>query len=161
MKKRSSRKTAPAARKKAVKSAEREATEKPTGRTELRKSSQGGPAIVGIGASAGGLEAFMRLLSNLAPDTGLAYVVVQHLPREHDSLLPELLGRSTTIPVVQAGDGMRIEADHAYVIPPDTTMTVIDGSLHLVRRPQGRGVHLPVDAFLSSLAEVHARARSQ
>src|SRR5690348_6155677 len=135
MKKRSSRKTASTARKKAAKSVEREATEKPTGRTEPRRSSLGGPGIVGIGASAGGLEAFMRLLSNLAPDTGLAYVVVQHLPREHDSLLPELLGRSTTIPVVQAGDGMRIEANHAYVIPPDTTMTLIDGSLHLVQRP--------------------------
>ena len=85
------RKKAPAARKKAVKSAERETTEKPMGQTEPRKSSVGGPGVVGIGASAGGLEAFMRLLSNLAPDTGLAYVLVQHLSREHDSLLPELL----------------------------------------------------------------------
>jgi len=130
----------------------RKARPKPSAKTA---TSRDGPHIVGIGASAGGLEAFTRLLGGLAPDIGLAYVLVQHLSREHESLLPELLGRATTIPVAQAEDGTQIQADHAYVIPPNVTMTVNDSRLHLVQRPHGRGVHLPVDAFLSSLAEVH------
>ncbi|HUQ21075.1 MAG TPA: chemotaxis protein CheB, partial [Gemmatimonadaceae bacterium] len=113
------------------------------------------PGVVGIGASAGGLDAFSRLLHNLERDTGLAYVLVQHLSPEHESSLPELLGRAATIPVTQAQDGMVMEADHVYVIPPAKTMTVTDGHIRLVRRPKGRGLHLPIDTFLQSLAEVH------
>jgi len=144
MKKRNSPKAAPAAQKKPrAKSAKGKANEKPTSVAKAATSSASGPGIVGIGASAGGLEAFGRLLSHLAPHTGLAYVLVQHLAREHESLLPQLLGRATTIPVVQASDGIHMEADHAYVIPPNTTMTVTDGRLHLVRRPQGRGAGVP------------------
>ncbi|HWW86318.1 MAG TPA: chemotaxis protein CheB, partial [Vicinamibacterales bacterium] len=111
--------------------------------------------IVGIGASAGGLDAFLRLLHHLPSGTGLAYVFVQHLDPTHESLLPELLGRASALPVVQAVDGVRIEADHAYVIPPNTTMTVTDGHLRLVARKKGPGPHLPIDAFLCSLADVH------
>jgi two-component system CheB/CheR fusion protein len=113
------------------------------------------PTIVGIGASAGGLEAFSRLIGNLSPNTGLAYVLVQHLDPRHESVLPELLGRATTVTVVQAADGMKIEADRAYVIPPNVTMTVTDGHLRLVQRPPGESPHLSIDAFLCSLAEVH------
>src|SRR4029079_10019121 len=108
-----------------------------------RKSAPDRPHIVGIGASAGVLEAFTRLLGGLAPDTRLADVLVQHLSREHESLLPELLGRATTIPVAQAEDGTQIQADHAYVIPPNVTMTVNDSRLHLVQRPHGRGLDTP------------------
>src|SRR5579862_2372210 len=111
--------------------------------------------IVGIGASAGGLDAFLRLLHHLPPKTGLAYVFVQHLHPTHESLLPELLGRASPIPVVEAMDSMRLDADHAYVIPPNTTLTVTDGHLQLVARKKGPGPHLPVDAFLCSLADVH------
>lgn len=113
------------------------------------------PTIVGIGASAGGLEALTRLLHSLSRDTGLAYVVIQHLARDHESVLSDLLGRAAPIPVEQARDGIRIDADHAYVIPPDATMTVTDGHLRLVRRAKAQGLHLPIDTFLSSLADVH------
>jgi len=111
--------------------------------------------IVGVGASAGGLEAFSRLIGDLPANTGLAYVLVQHLDPRHDSMLAELLGRATAVPVVQATDGMTIEADHAYVIPPNATMTVADGHLRLVQRAATGGLHLSIDAFLCSLAEVH------
>ena len=111
--------------------------------------------VVGIGASAGGLDAFVRLLQHLPSNTGLAYVFVQHLDPTHESLLPELLGRASAIPVVQAVDGMGLDADHAYVIPPNTTMTVTDGHVRLVARKKGPGPHLPIDAFLCSLADVH------
>jgi two-component system CheB/CheR fusion protein len=113
------------------------------------------PSTVGIGASAGGLEAFQRLLQRLPSKTGMAYVIVQHLDPEHESLLPELLAKTSAIPVVQAFDGIAIVVDHAYVIPPNTTMTITDGHLRLVAREKGRGLHLPIDAFLSSLAAVH------
>ena len=111
------------------------------------------PTIVGVGASAGGLEAFSRLIGDLPANTGLAYVLVQHLDRRHDSVLAELLGRTTAVPVAQATDGMKIEADRAYVIPPNVTMTVADGHLRLVQRATG-GPHLSIGAFLCSLAEV-------
>ncbi len=109
---------------------------------------------MGIGASAGGLDAFRRLLQRIPPDTGLALVLVPHLDPTHESLLPELLGRDATVPVIAAQDGMRVAADHAYVIPPNATMTVTDGHLWLVTRKSGHHVHLPIDAFLCSLAEV-------
>ena len=117
---------------------------------------EGGSApIVGIGASAGGLEAFTRLVSNLRDDTGLAYVLVQHLDPDHKSLLPEILDRAAPVPVVAAADGMAIEANHVYVIPPGAAMTVTDGHLHVVRRERARGVHTVIDAFLGSLSDVH------
>ncbi len=111
--------------------------------------------VVGIGASAGGLDAYQRLLQRLPARTGLAYVLVQHLDPEHESLLPALLARTASIPVVHAEDGAVIKADRAYVIPPNTTMTVTEGHLRLVARPKGRGPHLPINAFLSSLAVMH------
>jgi len=113
------------------------------------------PPIVGIGASAGGLDALTRLIARLPADTGLAYVVVQHLDPKHESILAELLGRAGAVPVVQAHEGVKVEPDHAYVIPPNTTMTVTDGHLRLAGRSKTRGPHLPIDAFLCSLANVH------
>jgi two-component system, chemotaxis family, CheB/CheR fusion protein len=107
---------------------------------------------VGIGASAGGLEAFQRLIQHLPSNTGLAYVIVSHLDPAHESLLPELLARGSAIPVVQAMDGMRLNTDRAHVIPPNMTMTVAEGHLRLVARKKGRGLHLPIDALLTSLA---------
>ena len=134
------------------------ADERPSDSTASPAPHAPSPPMVGIGASAGGLDAFLRLLRHMPADTGLALVLVQHLDPAHESLLPELLGRDATIPVVQAQDGMLIEADHAYVIPPNTTMTVTEGHLRVVARKSGRGVHLPIDALLCSLAEVHGTA---
>lgn len=108
-----------------------------------------------MGASAGGLDAFTRLLQGLSPDAGLAYVLVQHLAPDHESFLPELLGRATAIPVVQARDGAHVEPNHAYVIPPNVSMTITDGHLRLTARVKDDGPHLPIDTFLRSLAEVH------
>ncbi|HEX3157481.1 MAG TPA: chemotaxis protein CheB, partial [Gemmatimonadaceae bacterium] len=113
------------------------------------------PPVVGIGASAGGLESFVRLVSHLAPDTGLAYVLVQHLDPAHESLLPEILGRVGSIPVIGAVDGVRLEANHAYVIPPNASMTVRDGHLRVALAERRRGAHTVIDEFLQSLATVH------
>src|SRR5438270_74255 len=108
--------------------------------------------VVGIGASAGGLEAFGQLLSAIPPDTGMAFVLVQHLDPKHESLLPELLAPLTTMPVLTVVDGLAIKPDHVYVIPPNTSMELRDGTLRLA--PRESGLHLPIDIFFRSLAEV-------
>lgn len=108
--------------------------------------------VIGIGASTGGLEAFSQLLTALAPDTGMAFVFVQHLAPNLKSLLAELLTAKTQLPVVQAEDGMVLRANHVVVIPPDTELTVALGRLHLTARPHGPAQHLPIDAFFRSLA---------
>ncbi|MEQ2008876.1 MAG: chemotaxis protein CheB, partial [Limisphaerales bacterium] len=108
--------------------------------------------IVGIGASAGGLEAFTQLLGALPLDTGLAFVLVQHLAPQHESMLTALLSHTTPLPIHEARDGMRLEANHIYVIPPNTNLAVLHGRLSLMPRTEARGQHLPVDFFLRSLA---------
>jgi two-component system, chemotaxis family, CheB/CheR fusion protein len=108
--------------------------------------------IVGIGASAGGLEAFTQLLTTLPADTGLAFVLVQHLDPRHDSMLADLLSHATDLPIHEVRDGMSIEANHVYVIPPNTNMAVLHGRLSLMPRTETRGQHMPVDFFLRSLA---------
>lgn len=114
----------------------------------------GAPTIVGLGASAGGLEALSELFRHIPAETGLAYVIVQHLSPTHGSILAELLARQSAIPVHEAVDGERVEVDRAYVIAPDTEMTLVDG--HLKLAPRDPNVHppLPIDAFFRSLAEV-------
>ncbi len=92
--------------------------------------------IVGIGASAGGLEAFRELLRFLPADAGMAYVVVQHLDPNHESLLPDLLARATHMAVHEAREGMEICADHVYVIAPNTDMTLSQGVLTLLPRTE-------------------------
>ncbi len=109
--------------------------------------------IVGIGASAGGLEAFTELLRHLPGKTGMGFVLVQHLAPRHESFLTELLSRSTEIPVTEVKEGMAVEPDHVYVIPPNTNMTIGNGVLHLMPRPAAPVLHLPIDYFLRSLAE--------
>ena len=108
--------------------------------------------IVGIGASAGGLEAFEHFLGRLPSDSGLAYVLVQHLDPEHESLLAEILSRVTHLPVEIAKEAQRIERDHVYVIPRGQGLVVKDGVLHLVASER-KGNRLLVNAFLTSLAE--------
>ncbi len=108
--------------------------------------------IVGIGASAGGLDAFTQLLRALPNDTGMAFVLVQHLDPHHDSQLPEILSASTAMPVVTVVDGMRLRPDGVFVIPPNATMVLEDGVLRLADRKPG--LHLPIDAFFESLARV-------
>jgi two-component system CheB/CheR fusion protein len=112
-----------------------------------------GPTVVGIGASAGGLEAFSQVLEALPRDTDLALVLVQHLAPQHESALPSLLSGRTPLPVQQVTDGMRVEAGHVYVIPPNVQMEIADGVLHLVPRPDDRSQYTPIDFFLRSLAQ--------
>ena len=109
--------------------------------------------VVGIGASAGGLEALTRLLQPLDQKTSLALVVVQHLAAQHESLLPELLSAKAALPVVQVRNGMPLQAGRVHVIPPNVEMTVTDGVLRLTPRGEGRSRHHPIDAFFASLAE--------
>jgi two-component system CheB/CheR fusion protein len=109
--------------------------------------------IVGVGASAGGLEAYTQFLKNLPADTDMAFVLVQHQDPTHQSSLPELLTKATKMPVREAQEGMVVQPNHVYVIPPNTSMTIIRGALRLNPRQAGRGPHLPVDSFFISLAE--------
>ncbi len=110
--------------------------------------------IVGVGASAGGLEALTQLLAELPSDTGMAFVLIQHLDPTHPSLLADALAKATTMMVGQAKDGERVVPDHVYVIPPDADVAIRAGVLTLVtRKAEARKLHLPVDYFLASLAE--------
>ena len=107
---------------------------------------------MGIGASAGGLDAFIQLLRPLPLDTGMAFVLVQHLDPEHKSRLTEIIGRETRMPVSEVRDLMTLEPNHVYVIPPNTKMSLQNGILHLVPRTIDHGSSLPIDYFLRSLA---------
>ncbi len=119
----------------------------------------GGPRIVGLGASAGGLEPLEQFLAHVPPASGLAFLVVQHLDPQHKTMLTELLQRSSPIPVVEAQEARRIEANTVYVIPPGAELTVQAGALHLAKSAQPRGHRLPIDALFASLArEQGARA---
>ncbi|HUF91336.1 MAG TPA: chemotaxis protein CheB [Candidatus Limnocylindria bacterium] len=109
-------------------------------------------SVVGVGASAGGFEAFSQLLRALPARTGMAFVLVQHLDPTHESQLAALLSRTTRMPVIEIENRTRVLADHVYVIPPNTNLTIADGVLRLTPRAQEAGQHLPVDVFLTSLA---------
>jgi len=108
--------------------------------------------IVGIGASAGGLDAFEQFLSNVPENTGLAYVIIQHLDPTQKGMLPELLQRITKMKVFQVKDRMAIKPDCIYVIPPNASMSILKGVLHLFEPVESRGLRLPIDFFLRSLA---------
>ncbi|MFP4448872.1 MAG: chemotaxis protein CheB [Bacteroidales bacterium] len=112
-----------------------------------------GCPIVGIGASAGGLEALEPFFANVPEDSGLAYVVIQHLDPNHVAMLPELLQRSTEMKVFQATDQMQVKPNHVYVIPPNKSMSVLNGCLYLFEPFEVRGLKLPIDYFFRSLAD--------
>jgi two-component system, chemotaxis family, CheB/CheR fusion protein len=105
--------------------------------------------VAGIGASAGGLEAFVQLLKGLPPDTGMAFVLVQHLDPKHDSQLAGLLEKATQMPVCEAMDGLILRPNRVHVMPSNVLMTV--ASCRLVLAPRGNAM-LPIDCFLRSLA---------
>jgi two-component system, chemotaxis family, CheB/CheR fusion protein len=109
--------------------------------------------VVGVGASAGGLAAFKTFLANTPADTGMAFILVQHLDPHHKSLLVELLRAGAPIPVVEAADGVAIRKNCVFVIPPDGTLTIKDGILRVVRPAPPRESRRPIDTFFSSLAE--------
>ncbi len=112
--------------------------------------------VVGVGASAGGLDAFRRLLEAIPLKSGMAYVLVQHLSPAHESLLPELLQKATTIPVVEITDEVKVEPDHIYILPSNKMLVANDGVLKLSPRNTSKGTpNLPIDLFFASLAEIH------
>ncbi len=109
-------------------------------------------SIVGIGASAGGLEALEHFFARVPERSGLAYIVVQHLDPTQKAMLAELLQRVTSMSVREAGEQMRVEADHVYVIPPNAELSLAQGVLHVTRPTEARGMRLPVNVLFSSLA---------
>ncbi len=109
--------------------------------------------VVGLGASAGGLEALEQFLSHVPKGCGLGFVVVQHLDPTHKGILVELLQRNTAMPVVQIKDRIKIEPDHVYVIPPNKDLSILHGVLHLLDPAAPRGLRLPIDFFFRSLAD--------
>src|SRR5579863_2199231 len=110
-------------------------------------------AIVGVGASAGGLEAFTQLLKALPTDTGMAFVFVQHLEASHESMLTKLLSSATKMPIAEVTQGTRAQPNHVYVIPPNADIQISGGMLQLTLRRAPKGHHLPIDHFFRSLAE--------
>jgi two-component system CheB/CheR fusion protein len=119
-----------------------------------RSAPQEGPSqlIVGIGASAGGLEAFRTFFENMPPDSGMAFVLVQHLAPDRKSMLAEILGKTTAMTVAEATDGAEVLPNHVFVIPPDATLTIANGRLVVVKPAPPREQRRPIDSFLFSLA---------
>jgi len=109
--------------------------------------------IVGIGASAGGLESFEQFFTHVAPDSGAAFVLVQHLDPDHPSLLTEILQRATVMLVTEAQDQVAVKPNNVYIIPPNRDMAIFRGTLQLSVPEKPRGQRMPIDAFLRSLAE--------
>jgi two-component system, chemotaxis family, CheB/CheR fusion protein len=111
--------------------------------------------VIGVGASAGGLEAFRRLLRAIPENSGMAYILVQHLDPTHESILTELLQKVTKIPVQEISDNVHVEPDHIYIIPANKLLTATDGVLQLSARPPKNYKNMPIDLFFTSLAAVH------
>ena len=114
-------------------------------------------SVVGIGASAGGLDAFKKLLKEIPPNSGMAFVLVQHLDPSHASNLPEILQKVTPLPISEISDNTKVEPNHIYVIPSNKMVLATDGGFHLSPRPDKakHELNFPIDVFFSSLAEVY------
>jgi two-component system, chemotaxis family, CheB/CheR fusion protein len=127
----------------------------PRRRSSLRRGSPVGHdrfPIVGLGASAGGLDAARRLLAALPPSTGMAFILIQHLDPTHASMMVDLLAGNTPMKVQQAVEGMPLECEHVYLIPPGSYLSIRAGALHLSEPRERHGARLPFDFFLRSLA---------
>lgn len=121
------------------------------GRSDARRAGNRPFMVVGVGASAGGLEAFKQLLTHLPIDTGMAFVLVMHLDPKHESALTELLAEVTQMPVSEIQDGAAVAPNHVYVIPPNTSLAIKGGALRLGPRQRGTGRRRPIDSFMRSL----------
>lgn len=128
----------------------------PDTRHSIGKVPRGPPSpkfsIVAIGASAGGLDACTKLISSLSANTGMAFILIQHLDPHHESLMADLLAGHTSMVVEQAQDGMIIAPEHLYVIPPGSYLSVGKGVLHLTQPKARHGARMPFDFLLNSLA---------
>ncbi len=110
--------------------------------------------IVGVGASAGGLEAFQNLLKALPPDLQMAFIFVQHLDPAHPSTLASILSKSTEMPVIEVTESLKIEPAHVYIIPSNSDLRIDGNLLKLSPRTVVRGQHMPINSLLASLAKV-------
>ncbi|MEI7638627.1 MAG: chemotaxis protein CheB [Syntrophus sp. (in: bacteria)] len=144
------RKSAPDPRK--IKQAESEPKEKPFQQAVDSGHEESTFPIVGIGASAGGLEALEQFFGNMPKNSGMAFVVIQHLDPNHVGIMPELLQRMTPMKVFQASDRLKVKPNCVYVIPPKKSLSLLNGALHLFDPTETRGLRLPIDIFLRSLA---------
>jgi len=111
------------------------------------------PLVIGVGASAGGLEAFTELLTHLPDDTGMAFVLIQHLDPSHESMLTEIIAKTTKMPVEEVKSGVTIQPNRVYVIPPNSLMALAGGVFKLSPRGKAPGQHLAVNFFMHSLAQ--------
>ena len=127
--------------------------DKSKGGVENKASLKTSFPIVGIGASAGGLEALESFLANVPENSGMAFVIVQHLDPTHKGIMVELLQRATAMKVIQVKDRTRVKPDCVYVIPPNKDMSILHGVLHLLDPVAPRGLRLPIDFFFRSLAD--------
>lgn len=109
--------------------------------------------VVAIGASAGGLDALKKFFTAMSPDPGMAFVLVQHLDPTHESTLADLMSRYTPLKVVQAKDGMKVESDYLYIIPPNKDMGLMNRTIQLMEPVEPHGMRLPINFFLKNLAE--------
>src|SRR5271166_787885 len=111
--------------------------------------------MVGLGGSAGSVQPLIEFFQAMPANSGMVFVVILHLSPTHESTMASLLGRSTTMPVVQAQDGQKVEADHVYVIPPGKYLTTVNGHLKLIELKSEKGKRVAVDLFFRSLADTH------
>ncbi|TVQ97705.1 MAG: PAS domain S-box protein [Desulfovibrionales bacterium] len=129
-------------------------TDSPSPQSSVPSAQDSSPThYVAIGASAGGLEAIEAFFLNMVPNSGLGFIVVQHLSPDYKSLMKELLSKKTPMPVHRAEEGMRVKADNVYLIPPKKNLSIFHGKLLLSEQDHTRGINLPIDVFLQSLAE--------
>ncbi len=117
------------------------------------------PPMVGLGGSAGGIVALQEFFKAMPADSGMVFVVIMHLSPTHESTLADLLSRTTTMKVVQATDGVKVHANHVYVIPPGKDLATVNGHLRLHPLEVERGKRVVVDLFFRSLADTHGRTR--
>src|ERR1700735_3624766 len=127
----------------------------PQNKDKTKRRSENLFPVVGVGASAGGLEAFKRLIRGIPEKSGVAYILVQHLEPTHVSLLVDILQKVTRIPVQEVTNNVRVEPDHVYVIPSNKMLSANDGRLELSPRPAKKGKNMSIDVFFTSLSEVH------
>ena len=111
--------------------------------------------VVAIGASAGGLDPIVAFLTQVPPDSGIAYVVIQHLDPTHKAMLPELLQRTTSIPVSEIAHHMPVRPGQIYVIPPNADLGLAKGRFQLSAPQQARGHRLPIDTFFEEIGRAH------
>ena len=111
--------------------------------------------VIGVGASAGGLEALLSFFENVPAHSGMAFVIILHLSPKHESSAAEILQRATAMKVTQVNEPMPVEADHVYVIPPGVDLTMNDGHLRVIRGERASGPHVAIDIFFRTMAEVH------